>query len=511
MGDTLGALIRRQAEARPDQPLLICDDDRLTYGAADSQSAMLAARLITLGAGLGTRVGVLHPNGSRFVVAALAAARIGAVVVPFSTFLTARELSEQLRHCDAEIVLSATSFRTHDYRRRLAEALGEEPTVPLFCPQVPQLRHVLFDDDSAVPGVDERFREAVEADVVGSDVMAVIYTSGSTGTPKGVVHTHEALLRHQHSLNVIRRFTENDRLFCNSPFFWIGGFAFALLATIDTGATLLCSITEDTGRTLDLLEAEKPTLTNGFAAGIAHLAEHPSFQGRDLSTIRRGNLYPLMAPHARPADPERRHNMLGLTEGGSVVLISADDTEQPPSRRGSFGRPAPGVTIRVVDPDTGADAQDLGELWLRGPNLMQHYHRRSREESFDADGWFHTGDLVRVDDDDFVYYAGRRDALIKTAGANVAPAEVAAAISRVTGGLMAHVVGLPDPDRGEIVAAVVAGDPDTFDESHVRALLKSELSAYKIPRRFVVLNPVDIPLLSSGKVNLAAVRSVFDA
>ena len=216
------------------------------------------------------------------------------------------------------------------------------------------------------------------------------------------------------------------------------------------GSTLVCSNAHDAGQTLDLLEAERPTITNGFAAGIAHLARHPSFGRRDLSSMRRGNLYPIMAPEVRPADPELRHNMLGLTEAGSVILISGDDSDQPEHRRGSFGKPAPGLETKIVDPETGALVEDgaLGELCIRGPCLMQRYYKRSREECFDADGWFHTGDLVATDRDGFVYYIRRRGSMIKTAGANVSPAEVEQAIAKVTGGAVAHVLGIPDAERG---------------------------------------------------------------
>ena len=161
--------------------------------------------------------------------------------------------------------------------------------------------------------------------------------------------------------------------------------------------------------------------------------------------------------------------MLGMTEAGSTLLISADESDQPEHRRGSYGRPAPGFETRIVDPDTGQPVGHgaVGELRIRGPHLMQRYYRRSREECFDPDGWFHTGDLVRADPDGFVYFVGRRTSMIKTSGANVSPAEVERVIAKVTGGTVAHVVGIPDPDRGEIVAAVVVTD-DPFDEEELR-------------------------------------------
>ena len=118
----------------------------------------------------------------------------------------------------------------------------------------------------------------MEGDVDGSDPLTIVYTSGTTTAPKGVVHTHAALLNHQRNLNAIRGLTAADRLFCNSPFFWIGGLGFALFATLLAGSTLVCSNAEDAGQTLDLLEAERPTITNGFAAAVSAPGAAPDFR-----------------------------------------------------------------------------------------------------------------------------------------------------------------------------------------------------------------------------------------
>ena len=215
-----------------------------------------------------------------------------------------------------------------------------------------------------------------------------------------------------------------------------------------------------------------------------------------------------MAPGARPADPELRHNMLGLTEAGSVVLISDDESDQPENRRGSFGKPAPGFETMIIEPDTGG----VGELCIRGPYVMQGYYKRSREECFDDDGWFHTGDLVRADADGFFYFVGRLSAMIKTAGANVSAAEVEEAIAKASGGMTAYVIGIPDARRGQLVAAVVAvPDGSAFDEATLRERLAEELSAYKIPKRFIALRHAEVPLLSSGKVDLQQLGKLFDA
>jgi acyl-CoA synthetase (AMP-forming)/AMP-acid ligase II len=525
---TMAEVLRRHRQ-RGEHPLLICDDQRITYAGAERRSAGLAKGLIALGTGKGTHVGLLYPNGVDFVIGMLAAARIGAVVVPFSTFATASELRTQLANSDTSIMLAAAAYRSHDYVHRINQVLDTDhdefdPQTTLFNVNAPALRHIVFDADALArlgESVAQPLLTATEADVDPSDTLAIVYTSGSTGPPKGAIHTHASLIGHQSNLNEIRGLSVDDKLFSNSPFFWIGGFAFGLLATLIAGATLVCSNATDAGATLDLIDAEQPNMTNGFAAAIAHLTRHPSFAGRRM-TARRGNLYPIMAPEARPADIELRHNMLGMTEAGSVLLLSGDETDQPEHRRGSYGKPAPGFDTKVIDPQNGTPLTvgEVGELCIRGPYVMQGYYGRSREECFDADGWFHTGDLVRTDDDGFCYFVTRAGSMIKTAGANVTPAEVERALLNVLadigGDVAVYVLGLPDAIRGQVVAAVIALEDHDFDAAHineaeVRHKLKAELSAYKVPKAIVTCRRAAIPLLSSGKVDLTGLAKLFDA
>jgi len=488
---TVPAVLAEQAARRGDHPLLVCDDDRLTYADAESRSAELAEGLLALGAGTRTHVGLLYPNGPDFVVAWLAVARIGAVTVPVSTFSTNNELRTLLHNADIEVLLATPSYRGRDY---VADV--PRPDVSLPC-----LRHVVFDIDALCrlrrPGNGQGDKEP---EVRPSDRLVIVHTSGSTSQPKGVIHQHGPLISHLGNLNELRRYTEDDVLFSNSPFFWIGGFAYSLLGTLLTGATLVCSNATDSAETLDLLEQTRPTMVNGFAASVAHLAKDPSFPGRDLSSIRRGNLWPIMPADVRPVDPELRHNMLGMTEAGSVCLASDDETDQPEHRRGSFGKPVPGFEAKLVD----------GELWLRSPYLMEGYYGRERHETFTPDGWYRTGDLFRTDDDGFFYFLGRAGDMIKTAGANVSPREVEAAIADATG-LVAHVLGIDDAERDQVVAAAVRvprgeAAPDTDD---LTASLRTRLSAYKVPRRYLFLSDDEVPMMSSGKLDSRALKELF--
>jgi acyl-CoA synthetase (AMP-forming)/AMP-acid ligase II len=527
---TVPALLRARAAERPDGVLVVCDDERLTYADADRRSGDLARALLAAEAGAGTRVALLHPNGPDFVVAWLAAARIGAVSVPLSTFSTSAELVGLLRGADVTVLLAAAGYRSHDYPASLQAGIAEldlGAPPPLLSPTAPSLRRLAFaldrPDPAVHPGwtmdgllagaatVGEEVLAAAEAAVTPADRMVIVHTSGSTSEPKGVIHTHGAVIRHLDNLNQMRRYGPGEVLFSNSPFFWIGGFAYALLGTLVAGATLVCSNSPTAAGVLDVLERERPTMVNGFAASVAHLPDDPTFPDRDLSSIRRGNLWPIMPADVRPADPELRHAMLGMTEAGSVCLASEDESAQPESRRGSFGRPVPGFEAEVRRAADGAVCEpgEVGELWFRGPFLMEGYDGRERHETFDTEGWYGTGDLVTVDGDGFVYFRGRASDMIKTAGANVSPREVEAAILEVSG-LVAHVVGVDDAARGQVVAALVrAPAGNTVDVDDLRTRLKGRLSAYKVPRRIVVAPDDAVPMMSSGKLDVRALGDML--
>ncbi|GAA0960042.1 long-chain fatty acid--CoA ligase [Actinocorallia libanotica] len=526
---TMPRLIRRQAASFASKRFLVCDSDVLRYDEAERRSALLARGLLAAGVGKGMHVGLLYPNGSEFAVAALAVTRIGAVAVPISTMSTAHELRALLRQADVRFLLAADSYRSRDFVETVREAVpgfAAEADPPVLSSTVPTLRHVWFSgaESGAVPARWRAESLYTAAERVGADLLratedlvrpadpfVIVHTSGSAGDPKGVVHTHGSLLRHAADLNRVRGYGADDILFSNSPFFWIGGFAAAFLITLAAGARLVCSGARDAGEVLDLIERERPTLCNGFAQTVAHLAEHPSFPGRDLSSLRRGNLYPVMPDGARPADPELRHNMLGMTETGGICLLSEDEGDQPEHRRGSFGRPAPGLEARVRTAD-GAECGpgEVGELHFRGPSLMAGYHGRERRETFDPDGWYATGDLVSRDADGFLYFKGRRSEMIKTSGANVSPREVERAIHDVTG-LRSHVVGVEDAGRGQIVAAaVIAADPEAVDEAGLRAGLAERLSPYKIPRRVRTMTAEQLPMTTSGKPDLRSLRKLLE-
>ena len=241
------------------------------------------------------------------------------------------------------------------------------------------------------------------------------------------------------------------------------------------------------------------------------LQADPSFASRDLRAVPQ-----LTMPSG---DPELRHGSLGMTEtigphtGFACPGAPKEElaTPIPESLRGSFGAPLPFMEHKIVDPDSGADLADgdEGEICVRGYALMTRMYKREREDVFDDDGWYHTGDrgYFRAG---YLFFTGRLTEMIKTHGANVSPREVELVLEAQADIAQAFVMGVPDAERGEqVVAALVPFGPGDVDLDDLRRRITAELSSYKVPRRFVVLADDDVPWLASGKADRLAIREML--
>jgi len=517
------------------RPLCVLGEQRITYAEADALSARLARGLLAQGVAKGARVAVLFPNGPDFIVAWLAAARIGAVVVPLNTFYKPRELGYVLRHADVHTLLTTPRLLGNDYLERLevvAPSLARERESggALFLGELPHLRAIfVFGDpgarawakkredietDGRAVGLDDAFLAAVEAEVAPADPAVLVYSSGSMADPKGALHSHGTLVRHSANLNQFRDLRADDRIFSPMPFFWVGGLVFSLLSTLQTGALLICEEFFEPGATLALLERERATIAAGWPHYSKAMAEHPSFASRDLSSIRSGNLYTLLPASARPKDPELRSNSLGMTETCGPHTIDRMDVDLPEKLRGSFGHAVPGVEHKIVDPKTGATLPpgESGEICVRGYSLMLGLHKQERDETFDRDGFYHTGDVGRFDAEGHLFFEARLGDLIKTAGANVAPREVEVLLEAMPEVSSAYVVGLADGVRGQKVAAALVLTPGAhLDTETVRERLKKDLSSYKLPRHVFCVAKEELPFTDSGKIDKRKLAPLLEA
>ncbi len=519
---TVAGLLRHATAHHPDDLAVASPHERLTYAELDRRSATLAARLVSHGAGKGSHIGLLLPNGVPWVVAWAAAARIGAVVTPVNTFSKAPELATMLRHADVRMLIAVPAFEPHDYLSRLLDIAPDLAAAgaagPLLLEEFPQLRRILLWDDShEVPAwadggvgadldatADDRLRAvvaAMEDDVAPSDPMLISYTSGSTGAPKGVVHGHGPLLRHARNLAAMSGIGPEDRIWTPMPLCWVGGFAFTMLRALSVGGAFVTQERMAADVALRLLANERVTCVSAWPNIGATLTAHPDYGSTDLSHLRLGTFWEGRRPDSRPDDPAGSPTSLGMSETGgphTFWTLEDDVSGVPEEYHGTFGHEVPGVSHRIVDAD-GADVAEgqEGEVLVRGYSLMYGLHKHERHEVFDADGWYHTGDrgLFR---DGWFFFTGRQSDLIKTKGSNVAPAEVEAALREVGGVVLPFVFGVDHPEFGQEVVALVVGD-DRITADHVRTELRELLSSYKIPRQVFRIDTADVPYLTSQK------------
>jgi acyl-CoA synthetase (AMP-forming)/AMP-acid ligase II len=518
---TSGELIRWCAAELGDKTFAVLGDERLTYADAEARSARLARGLLASGAGKGTRIGLLAPNGPDWIVGWLAATRIGCVVALLNTYNKARELGWTLRHSDIQTLLTVDAHLGHDYLERLEQAapdLAGQEHERIFIESHPYLRAVWTWGDGSRSwtgrvrdlaargdGVGEGLLREVESEVAPADAMVVVYSSGSTSDPKGAVHSHGASVRHAHNLGQMRDLTRDDVLYTPMPLFWVGGFSFTLIAAMHAGATLVFEEQFDPGATLELIERERVTQVLGWPHMAKALVDHPSFPQRDLSSVRGGTLSALL-PQAQQVGAEvPKASSLGMTETLGPHTFDSKDEALPPGKEGSFGLSVPGVEHKIVDPITGEDLPigQTGELWLRGYSLMLGLHKKERADTFTADGWYRTGDGGYFDADGHFYFTGRMGDLIKSSGMNITPRDVELALEAQPEVVMAFVTGIDHPDRGQDVVAAVALRPgETLDPEEVRKRLKEEMASYKVPRHVAVFaDQSELPWLDSGKVD----------
>jgi acyl-CoA synthetase (AMP-forming)/AMP-acid ligase II len=466
-------------------------DDALSFKELDRQSAELARGLIARGIGKGTRVGFISGNGPFFGLLFAAIGRIGAVAIPISTLIKANELVRVLRQSDVSGLIVQRSFLGNDYVERVCEALPDlrdGKTPELRIARTPFLRWIVATGDSlpatihpmdhltgeAAASVSEELLQEAEAEVHPTDQLIEIYTSGSMALPKGVKHNHGPAMFRAHFMRGFVGIERGKEYNCYLPMFWVGGLMMSLLPNWEAGATTTCS---------------ERTLNNSrMAMGSVLPAE-------DLKA---------MSNQPRPWWGLGMSETLGPYSYGDAFRAKGYPVCAP------MDHWADRYEVRIVDDNDQPVADgEIGELQVRGYPVTPGLHKIEREEHFTPDGFYHTGDMCKVDGTR-VHFIGRGGDMIKTASSNVSPAEVEMEMQSLEDVHSAYVVGLPDQERGElVVAAVVPREGVTLDFTKIEAELKSRLSSYKVPRAYVAITRDEVPMLHSNKVSKRLVAKLL--
>jgi acyl-CoA synthetase (AMP-forming)/AMP-acid ligase II len=515
---TIPAMLAGLAATRGAHDAIAMAAETVTYAELDARSARLARALLAIGAGKGARIAMIAPDGVFWATAFLAALRIGGLITCVSTLCTPRELAHILRNSDTQILLSARRFLSHDYARTVEAAfpaIADSAAEALWLEDAPYLRSVWLDDAEGATwarsiddllaradAVSPALLTAAEAQVAPSDEAVIVYTSGSTSQPKAVVHTQWNITRHPPELAKLFLIKPEDRMLPMLPAFWLGGMAM-FFQVLSQGATLVYPASPDPDVLIDTIKRFAVNRLNGWGDGLARLRKLAPERGIDIDAIvglgyfrdRNGDLIP----------PQFQSAMLGMSETFAPHSAEPLDYRMPEDKPWACGRPVGGYERRVVDPETGREvpAGEIGELHLRGGALMSGLYKRLPREVFTPDGFYPTGDLVRIDADDCLYFIARRNDMIKTRAANVSRLEVEAALNELPEVAIAVVAGLPDDDFGQIVAAaVVPAKGAAPTEDGLREALRETLSSYKVPRKIVFIAEDEIPRTATGKLKL---------
>jgi acyl-CoA synthetase (AMP-forming)/AMP-acid ligase II len=480
--------VHAMAVAYGNREAVVNDDEVLSYREIEEQSAALARGLLARGVGKGMRIGLLLSNGPRFVVWWAALVRIGAVATPLSTFSRPGELARGIRHADLHGVIFQRSHLRHDFVADFEAAFPalSSSSADLAISAAPYLRWMVLLDADGVPpwahdsswilgtGVPAAVLGAAEQEVHVDDPAMIVLTSGQSAAPKGVMHTQGVIAAKIHYLRAMLEYTADTPLVANMPFFWVGGLVMSLLTGMEIGARITC------------MDASSFRLSAPLGSTVA--GEHGTSGVLSYARI--------------PA--------LGMTETfgmyswGNVAKVTGYPLAAP------LDEIEPGYDIAILDEDDKPVPDgEAGQIAVRGASVTRQILKVARADSFTVDGFFRTGDRG-VRNGRRVHFLGRLGDMIKTSGANVAPPEVEQELIALGGIAIAAVFGVPHDERGEMVIAAVAASPGvTLDPEDLKPRLRGRLSAYKVPRHFMIMSQEDMPLTPSQKVDRKALRTMF--
>ena len=496
----IGHLLARSALLYPEKVAVIDGARRFTYRELNRRTNALAQAMVELGVRKGDRVAILMPNRSEFLEVLFAAAKLGAIAVPINLRLAPPEVQFILADSGACIL----------FYDALVAPLARDAVARTA------VRVLVEANDSSSNGTNHPLRyEALlekhlqatrepEAQVSFFDPHLMMYTSGTTGRPKGAVLTHSNTV--WNAVNVLlteEGLETRDVVLTVAPMFHIGGLNIHTLPALFKGCTVVLERQFDPRRTLEVVEKERVTVLFLVPAMWQALMWLPDFDRYDLSSLRilvsGGAPCPLTVIQFFQSRGFRFLEGFGMTETApDVAILSSRDAER---KNGSVGLPVHAVQLRIVD-ETGRDVSpgEVGELVVRGPNVCAGYWNdaEATREAF-RDGWFHTGDLARQDDEGFYYIVDRKKDMLISGGENVYPVEIEQVLVKHPKVREVAVVGAPDERWGEVPVAFVVvkpGESLTLDE--VAAWCEGKLARFKIPKQLHIVE--QLPRNATGKV-----------
>ena len=521
---SLGDLLLIAADRQPDRMAVILPNERRSYADLRAAAFRRALSLQALGVQPGDHVGLLLPTGMDFIETLFAVALLGAVTVPINARYMPPELAYVVENADLKVLLTTDKIaEAVNFVERLNLAFpalaGADPQ-RLQLPDAPKLRNIVLYGTSTADGMlaEAEFPALAEGgdlerlhldrlQVRLGNTALILYTSGTTANPKGCMISHEAIVRNGAALADRYELTGEDSFWSPLPMFHIAAIL-PLTAIFFMGGTYVTTGYFQAGEALKMMEEEQVTATYPcFWTIMSDLVDHPDFEQTDLTRVKLMNAnFAVQPPEIGIKMKKALPNAVfvgtfGMTEtAGTVTTSRLDATETQRFTR--LGTPLSGIEIKAMDPETGQEAGpgEKGEAWIRGYCTFTRYYKSPEKtaEALDDEGWFHSGDLISIDEDGQVMFHGRLRDMLKVGGENVAAVEIETCLQQHGAVKLAQVVGVPDRRLVEIPAAFIELERGReVSEAELIDFCKGKIASFKIPRhvRFVTEWP-----LSSTKI-----------
>jgi long-chain acyl-CoA synthetase len=495
----LAVLLEESAKEKPEKPALVFGEQETTYAELRDAAKKFANVLADLGIGRGNKVAVMLPNVPQFAIAYYGILTVGATVVPLNVLLKAPEVTYHLDDSDAVSFVALASFE--EARKGFEEASECENLIAIEKPGgggAPEGAHGfdgLLDESSA---------EYEMARTMPEDTAVVIYTSGTTGRPKGAELTHSSMFMNAFcNADKLLGLGEDDVGMAVLPLFHIFGQTCVMNAFVYSGCTIVLVPRFEPEAVLEAIEGAGVTVFQGVPTMYQYLLRHPELDEYDVSSLRLGVSGGASMPVEVLKKFEERFGVVilegyGLSETSPTACFNRSAERR---KVGSIGHPIWGTEAKVVDEDDEEVPRgERGELVVRGHHVMKGYYKKPEEtEEATKNGWFHTGDIASVDEDDFVFIVDRVKDMIVRGGYNVYPREIEEVIYEHPAVAEVAVIGTPHEELGEEIRAVVAlKEGESATEEGIIAFVKERVAAYKYPRSVAFMD--DLPKTATGKI-----------
>ena len=467
------------------------DDVELTYSAMDDGTARVAGLLRAKGIQAGDRVGVMLPNVPYFALVYYGVLRAGGVVVPMNILLKSREVRFYLENSRAKVV-----FAWHEFASAAEQGAGEAASECVLVK--PGEFEQLLASAQPVPDVVDRASE---------DTAVILYTSGTIGTPKGAELTHGSLGRNCEIAQQLFSMTEQEAVLGGLPLFHAFGQSCALNTVVRAGACLTLLPRFDPAKALEIIDRDGVSVFAGVPTMYTALLHQTSERDVRLRICVSGGAA-LPVEVLRGFEGQFDCKLLegyGLSETSAIASFNHADRDRKP---GSIGTPVEGVQMKIVDgKGTEVPQGDVGEIVIRGHNVMKAYWKlpEATAEAIDADGWFHSGDVGKVDEDGYFFIVDRKKDLIIRGGYNVYPREIEEVLYEHPAVREAAVIGIPHDELGkEVAAAVALKEGEDLSADDLQAYVKAQVAAYKYPRTIWFVD--ELPKTPTGKILKRAIE-----